>query len=843
MFHDDVEVLQIGRSPQKLVKILGLSDHQSLAGVKHPWDKIFRKVVYHSDPHSLYRSRAPTISTYDPGEPPPPAPPPPPDPPQRRRNKKVAPIANDGPPAEAASSAAVEAISMDVGDVVPASVSSSSGVVYTTSSFYEAAKMCEIVKFTHDRLAASFSAPGRRIFSCKMAVAAINQLVDLLSQTSTPDASGPTDISRLWEVYDSLGKCSKPGETGDETRTLFFSVVSASPSLSKRSVRGRLAGDDVGIQLHKCVAYTSAAASADASITVSCTPVTVDAVLRDEMDMKATALVLSPRALSKAQLERLREWSCSDELTWALERSVADKEALKEHMGLLPDVLFCLVSASQTGYTPHAHLHDAEPRVALLDVMVDLKIAISNASSDHSLKYWTLTPEGEKMVLAGITCCKSALLLKTRDLPLKELSKFELVMRLEAAGWTCKIAWASEAVKKAKSEPYDRDVVPKVQVWWLDGRIEPASCHFDRPYMMCLLSADTHKKPVPHFMDSSVYELIMDSQWVRKPRKLPRVSCIPLGDWDMPGERPPKKQRTEGQNLKKIKFQYIDSEEDESSVSPISSSSEDNSSKASSPKPVPSSSSSSSSSSSDSHGATAKAKVAPGFSAAKAKAKAKVAANPSVGARSKDVKRPCGVNFLTPRCASGGGGQEIKGWQITCLNPLHQDPKCTKEVSNAVSGSDDASQRMLRAWAIWGVCELSKTAHRLIWPLVQAQYIEGLIPSLEELTAMDITDWGCACAPTSMIVAGAGNDLGEAAPGVLAAVHAEMQELVRTGVIQPSTLIMRTRQKHSKGCEYGVPPGLHSAWLHGYISPNLPPPQGLLWKFKGNKWFLAPRGG
>ena len=66
-----IEALNGGRNPAKALAMLSLRDHPSASLAKHNWDTIHRKIVYHADPHSMYRSR-PRLT---PDEPPPPMPP------------------------------------------------------------------------------------------------------------------------------------------------------------------------------------------------------------------------------------------------------------------------------------------------------------------------------------------------------------------------------------------------------------------------------------------------------------------------------------------------------------------------------------------------------------------------------------------------------------------------------------------------------------------------------------------------------------------------------------------------------------------------------------------------
>ena len=48
------------------------------------------------------------------------------------------------------------------------------------------------------------------------------------------------------------------------------------------------------------------------------------------------------------------------------------------------------------------------------------------------------------------------------------------------------------------------------------------------------------------------------------------------------------------------------------------------------------------------------------------------------------------------------------------------------------------------------------------------------------------------------------------------------------------------------GTQYAVPktyPALMTAFRRGYIAPNLPPPDGFMWRGRAYAWHLVPRGG
>ena len=85
--------------------------------------------------------------------------------------------------------------------------------------------------------------------------------------------------------------------------------------------------------------------------------------------------------------------------------------------------------------------------------------------------------------------------------------------------------------------------------------------------------------------------------------------------------------------------------------------------------------------------------------------------------------------------------------------------------------------------------------------------------------------------------------LGPAEDGVPAGLHAEMEALARAGEIPKTILEQRVRNKGSAGSTYAVEKELAAARQWGYISPNLPPPAGKIWRVRIGQWRLVPRGG
>ena len=61
--------LSAAKSPKELISALGMDSHPIIEEMKrqsrHPWDGMYREVLYHSDQHSLFRQRPPEIEYHD----------------------------------------------------------------------------------------------------------------------------------------------------------------------------------------------------------------------------------------------------------------------------------------------------------------------------------------------------------------------------------------------------------------------------------------------------------------------------------------------------------------------------------------------------------------------------------------------------------------------------------------------------------------------------------------------------------------------------------------------------------------------------------------------------------
>ena len=226
------------------------------------------------------------------------------------------------------------------------------------------------------------------------------------------------------------------------------------------------------------------------------------------------------------------------------------------------------------------------------------------------------------------------------------------------------------------------------------------------------------------------------------------------------------------------------------------------------------------------------------------------------------------------------------------------DSRCSKELSIRVGQGEERTRRVLKAWALLGHSLPDKAAHVadsqrnillaavddgtlmpeaeldllevatadaiVTAPFVARSHVEGggevsqakhaskaepasqVGHSGQEETQLgtgsaDVGRLGCVGAVDMQQ-----DDLqllGRRSRQVPQQVHMEMLKLARVGGVPRTSLAQRERNKLSSATNYGVPANLKTALAHGYIHPNLPPPQGYEWRFQAGKCKLEMKGG
>ena len=201
-----------------------------------------------------------------------------------------------------------------------------------------------------------------------------------------------------------------------------------------------------------------------------------------------------------------------------------------------------------------------------------------------------------------------------------------------------------------------------------------------------------------------------------------------------------------------------------------------------------------------------------------------------------------GCHYITPRYADGS----LVGLQMTCRHNNHL--ACSKEMSFSVCGGVDKCRQLLKAWILVGAGMRTRAEHMgadVKRTLLESQKSGHMLSEVEldRLIAVSVDDVAPPFKEEIRSGEALANSLGRKGDEVPLAVHQDMLEKVAAGIIAPTTLEQRRRNKGTVNSLYGVPPEFAEARRYGYISPNLPAPKGLIWRARGGEWTLAPRGG
>ena len=193
------------------------------------------------------------------------------------------------------------------------------------------------------------------------------------------------------------------------------------------------------------------------------------------------------------------------------------------------------------------------------------------------------------------------------------------------------------------------------------------------------------------------------------------------------------------------------------------------------------------------------------------------------------------------------------GYHMTCK--LHQ--QCHKELAASVAGGLQEARRVLKAWTLLGASLPGRVAHMEVSHKTCCSRLSRTVTSA---LRMNSTSWhphqhrarhrhstfhafccNYLCKDASQ--RSADNLLGEAG-NVPQELHEAMVLLAREGKIPRTTASQRARNNITNNSSYEVPQELEAALRAGYLHPNLPPPQGLVWRCRpGGHWKLGLRGG
>ena len=316
---------------------------------------------------------------------------------------------------------------------------------------------------------------------------------------------------------------------------------------------------------------------------------------------------------------------------------------------------------------------------------------------------------------------------------------FELMWAMWTRGWRCFVR-SCRAHRKKKmivAEPVLQDYKHgDEKVWWVKDKQETIL----KTYLLCLLSAEKHHQPVPHFRSSAFYASIMEGRPppARRKKKTDRFQFEKLQDFDEHVEsaleghvsKPPARKRvavaksalpSDGSPEERDSQDASSEEEESSSGEDDGPQTSRGASEVSSQEGSSNRSNSSSSSSSSTSGI--------------AEALAEVLAAPSMGGGGEGRQHGGGRLLETTTYWRGCKFTHINkqgvhcGYEVSCYIESHNiSGKCTRTRSWKTHGGENALQRKLKAWVIAGHTVQSKQEHMAMPDLSESE-----LPTLEAL--------------------------------------------------------------------------------------------------------------
>ena len=831
--------IAMSRSPRKLVKALKLDRHPALQAAADSWDKIYRRVVYHADQYTLYRSGRPVLHIGP--RPPPPGLPPLPPPKLPLPSMPSAGPGSSGAPALAAPSAeppdapapsASASASAGPPDVL--ALAAPSGPTGPPDAPALAPADCNL-DGVYTRL--------KRRAALSFLVGKFNVMPD--SESSLWCASFPMcSVSPLMRKLGASTRGLSAGlfATDQPCDRVWFSIVDPRVSKSKRAFKDELASSDVSITMHRVMGHVAG------KPIVATTPANL---VRTHIlwNVQEAALVLSTASMSVSELESISHAEVEPELFYLFDGEDADQDSSQ--------ALQKLVDKGDDG--------DGIRDDDLVDVSAKLVVWESNgllARSRQPAGYteWRFTDAGQLKLRVGYVCSLQHRMLEVRDVPVTEMTKFELLRSMELAGFVLFIVTSKKEMKKIKADPYVHGESPKR--WYARPTLSLANLCV--PYLKVLLLAGDHLKPVKHVGKVGDYRAILDPGYAAKAiqRRLARPKFSRENDWgallDTPaGAGKPCKRRRKALADEPPAEALLDDEPPAEALPPASRSSSSSSSRSSSLSDA--SESAELRSDTDEDDKVKGVHDAPGSGSDCSDKPEKGKAKSSV--EESEIELPSfrvgpvgfGLCKIVQRMRQGA----LVGYQVTCTHPRHRCKEgCQKENSFSTAGSEDVCLRQLLAWIVFGCDAPDRKGHKFdAWKTVlQLGVDEGDgLPSLKTLWKMRPLDWkdydqaaalGPVDRPLLEEVEGIGAAfLGDAAPGCPPEVHYRMQEMARKGALPSTSPGQRARQKLVPGTTYGVPPMYREALRFGYLNPNLTCPDCYVWRCQANTWLLSMKGG
>ena len=767
--------LETMRNPKLVVQELGLAQHPACADVTHPWDPIFGKIVYRSDPATTQGLSPAVVVRQLPGG--------------GRQARQALPSA------------------LSAGD----GESESAGTAGSYSAQLLHIAAVEHFKIRLEELCSEKDA----VFSVHVSEATLSALLDLpavpmadatagpqapLTDRNTGDGSGGGDGAaliaasddsgvgvrgvggfnsgarvldrlrasgrRLEDVFkDALVQLQRPGSP-NLPKVFAFKIVSLNPAQSKLPLTDAFQATDVAISVLRTVRIDVT----DRSWVVESSPLRVQASVcsstsesgdAESVSLPSIPILFSPSSLSFENLMKIHVWEILPETGLELLSTgsrLAGVEIPRQPKDM-SELLVKLQGSGAEGFSLEEGASAAQRECFEFLCEVGLATAVQGSHGKYAL-----SEDAKDHLVVTRTLVSPCHLFQVRDIPYADMDLYELVRSLEDKGFKCCVCSSSDR-KAIRQQSYTSGVDDKV--WWVEAGKPPSKL-----YLVSLLHAESHMQAVPALADSATAQKILEGHGfvekkpVPKPsvRKRQAIQCdINEDDWEVP-QPPPKKARRKPKAKAKAAAvravadadaddHVMPALEDTDAVlasgigSPVRSPSNeggvdgdedgpegvkhvvgvesggdkdrgpDEASPAQGSSEPGSSSSNSSSSDSSSSSSSSSSCSSRGSSGGGPTGRPRERSKKPEFIHKKDMSRSVVSKScrLTPRFDKAKGDSSV-GFQMTCLHQNHVN--CNKSLAHSVSGSEENTIRMLRAWIAWGQDCSSKEEHKAMWSRV-----------------------------------------------------------------------------------------------------------------------------
>ena len=465
--------ISFARSPKLLVAHLGMQYHPCACDGENisAWDTRFRKCVYHADPATLFGDMLKTGI-----DPPPPG--------------------DDDDDFDGGEGADGAGGADCLRPALPA-MPPEAGTILACLKRDTAMHFISLVISEHSS--------SRYMLSCRIPDGAVRTLTTLLVEDGCKAAGFAKNDFRLANEL-SVGNMF---EVDARKKHLWFDLIAERPYKAKRGRHGSLAEHDWAIAVHSVVAVDSVEKP---RTFVASTPINVARAQSEAGAMEQVPLVLSTSMFTYGELRSLHMWRCEPQAAFMWKSEAQLVENVYTFDWRASKLIGALVDAGSDSFQLlPGHSDEDEALLHEWHAQDLLEQSVNTAGSNS----WKLSDTGEQQLVPCFMLADRKIVLKPRDIPVIDMTNFELMYHLEEQKWELKILNSSKEVKQARLQPYEVGKGPKI--WYFRNGGEYANLSSN--YMMALLSAAEHKRPVPHFAAEATYKQILDPNFVAPPPK------------------------------------------------------------------------------------------------------------------------------------------------------------------------------------------------------------------------------------------------------------------------------------------------------------------------------------